>query len=81
MTNASTYARCTDALNRLDEYAKGGIWGPDIEGHMLADDADLQVIRHLVEALDRVLRAYPGSADYLESFVADACAAVGVEGP
>ena len=73
MTRPPTHARVTDALNRLDVYAQYP-WHESSQPEALA-------IRHLVEALDRVLRAYPGSCDALESYVAEACAAVGVDGP
>ena len=69
----NAYTRCVDALNRLNtQYER-----TDID--TLTDDA--LTIRYLVAALDQVLRNSPGLGEALESTIAEACRAGGVDGP
>jgi hypothetical protein len=73
----SATARTTDLLNVVDAYARDGL--ALVPADHLMTRGELLALRHLVEALDRVIRNSPLAAEFLESHIAEAADALEME--
>jgi hypothetical protein len=73
----SAAARTTDLLNVVDAYARDGL--ALVPADHLMTRGELLALRHLVEALDRVVRNSPLAAEFLEVYAARAVEALELE--
>jgi hypothetical protein len=73
----SAAARVTDELQRIDLYARDGLEHVPLD-HLMTR-GELLALRHLVEALDRVIRNSPLTAEFLELYAVRAVEALEME--